>query len=115
MDLSKFRRTEHGKVSVVDVTAQVKNCKGGYAAQAYRWLFDEERVSKCEMRCIAHATPERSDAKFTRPTTSTPIATAAEVTEIIGSCLALQNFARTAQRYVCAISWAMNHLLKRYA
>ena len=35
MDLKKIRKTEDGKVSVVDVIVQVKNCSAKYAAEAY--------------------------------------------------------------------------------
>ena len=83
MDLKKIWKTEDGKVSVVDVIAQIKQRKGDYAGQVYRRLLDEERVPKCETRNIAHIASEGSSAKCTRPTTSTPIATAAEITEII--------------------------------
>ena len=35
MDLSKIRKTEDGKVSVVDVIVQIKKCTANYAAQVY--------------------------------------------------------------------------------
>ena len=104
MDLNKIRKTEDGKVSVVDVIAQVKQCKGDYAGQVYRRLLDEERVPECEMRCIAHTAPEGSRAKCTRPTTSTPVATAAEITEIIwhmpGTTEFRKNCAKVCVRYL---------------
>ena len=56
MDLSKIRKTEDGKVSVIDVIVQIKKCKGNYAAQVYQRLLEEERVPKCEVRNVAHTT-----------------------------------------------------------
>ena len=81
MDFSKIRKTEDGKVSVVDVIVQVKQCKSNYAAQVYQRLLEEERVPKCEVRSIAHTTARCSP--LVRSGYHTPIATAAEITEII--------------------------------
>ena len=67
MDFSKIRKTEDGKVSVVDVIAQIKDCKGKYASEVYKRLLAEERVPECEVRNIAHITSERSSA-FLQPT-----------------------------------------------
>ena len=104
MDFKKIRKTEDGKVSVVDVIAQIKNCKGDYAGQVYRRLLEEERVPECEVRSIAHIAPEKSGAKCTRPTTITPIATAAEITEIIwqlpGASEFRKNCAKVCVRYL---------------
>jgi len=104
MDFSKIRKTQDGKVSVVDVIAQIKKCKSNYAAQVYQRLLEEERVPKCEVRNIAHTAPERSTARCSRPTTSTPIATAAEITEIIwqlpGASDFRKNCAKVCVRYL---------------
>jgi hypothetical protein len=104
MDFSKIRKTEDGKVSVVDVIAQIKDCKGKYASEVYKRLLAEERVPECEVRNIAHIASERSSAKCGRPTTSTPIATAAEITEIIwqlpGASDFRKNCAKVCVRYL---------------
>jgi hypothetical protein len=104
MDFSKIRKTEDGKVAVVDVIAQIKNCTQHYAAKAYRRLLEEERVPECEVRSIAHIASERSGTKCPRPTTSTPIATAAEITEIIwqlpGASEFRKNCAKVCVRYL---------------
>ena len=104
MDVKRIRKTEGGKVSVVDVIAQMKNCKGNYAAQVYKRLLEEDRVPKCEVRNIAHTASERSTAKCSRPTTSTPIASAAEITQIIwqlpGASEFRKNCANVCVRYL---------------
>ena len=104
MDLSKIRKTEDGKVSVVDAIAQVKKCTGKYASEVYKRLLAEERVPECEVRNIAHIASERSSAFCSRPTTSTPIATAAEITEIIwqlpGASEFRKNCAKVCVRYL---------------
>ena len=38
MDLSKVRRTDDGKVSVIDIISQIKACSNHYAAQVYKRL-----------------------------------------------------------------------------
>jgi hypothetical protein len=104
MDFSKIRKTVDGKASVVDVIAQIKKCKSNYAAQVYQRLLEEERVPQCEVRSITHTASERSTAKCSRPTTSTPIATAAEITEIIwqmpGASEYRKNCAKVCVRYL---------------
>ena len=104
VDVKNIRKTEDGKVSVVDVITQIKRCKGNYAAEVYRRLLDEERVPVCEVRNIAHIASERSNAKCGRSTTSTPIATAAEITEIIwqlpGASEFRKNCAKVCVRYL---------------
>ena len=44
------RRTEDGKVSVVDVIADVTSKTHRYASNIYRDLVREERVPECEVR-----------------------------------------------------------------
>ena len=66
MDLSKVRKTEDGKVSVIDVIVQIEKCTGNYAAQIYARLLEEERVPKCEVRAIARTRPESTTAKGSR-------------------------------------------------
>ena len=56
MDLTAIRKTEDGKVSVVDVIAQIKKCTANYAAKTYKRLLDEERVPTCELRDIQKGT-----------------------------------------------------------
>ena len=104
MDLSKVRKTTDGKVSVIDVISQIKKCTANYAAQVFQRLLSEERVPNCEVRNIAQRTPERSTAKCTRPSTSTPIASAAEIIEVIwqlpGAADFRKNCAKVCVRYL---------------
>ena len=106
MDLSKIRKTEDGKVSVVDVIAQVKKCTGNYAAQVYKRLLEEERVPKCEARNIVHTAPDCTSARCNqnRNEYNTPIASAAEITQIIwqlpGATEFRQNCAKVCVRYL---------------
>ena len=46
------RRTYDGKVSVVDVIADVTKKNFNYAAKMYRRLLEEERVPHCECRVL---------------------------------------------------------------
>ena len=50
LDQWDARRTDDGKVSVVDVIADVRAVGHDYAAQLYRRLLSEERVPQCEVR-----------------------------------------------------------------
>ena len=50
MDLSKVRKTENDKISVIDVISQIKNCSNKYASEVYNRLLEEERVLVCEIR-----------------------------------------------------------------
>ena len=101
MDFSKIRKTGDGKVSVVDVIAQVKQCTANYAAKAYRRLLEEERVPKCEMRDIQKGT---KCLRQNRSEYHTPIATAAEITQIIwqlpGASEFRKNCAKVCVRYL---------------
>lgn len=101
MDLSKIRKTEDGKVSVVDVIAQVKQCAQHYAAKAYRRLLEEERVPQCEVRGIQKGA---NGPRQNRNEYNTPIATVAEITEIIwqlpGATEFRQNCAKVCVRYL---------------
>jgi hypothetical protein len=91
-------------VSVIDVILQIKRCTSEYAAQVYQRLLSEERVATCEVRNIAQRTSEGSTARCTRPTTSTPIATAAEIIEVIwqlpGAADFRKNCAKVCVRYL---------------
>ena len=101
MDLTAIRKTEDGKVSVVDVIAQIKKCTGNYAAKTYRRLLDEERVPTCELRDIQKGTicPRHKRSAY-----NTPIATAAEITEIVwqlpGTSEFRKNCAKVCVRYL---------------
>ena len=114
MDLSKVRKTEDGKVSVIDVISQIKKCQAHYAAQLYKRLLSEERVPTCEVRNIAQRPAERSTAKCSRPSTSTPIASAEEIIEVIwqlpGAVEFRKNCAKVCVRYLVA----MNLLSKKF-
>ena len=104
MDLSRVRKTEDGKVSVIDVISQIKKCSANYAAQVYQRLLSEERVPTCEVRNIAQRTAERSTTRCSRPSTSTPIASAAEIIEVIwqlpGAAEFRKNCAKVCVRYL---------------
>jgi len=92
LDTWDARRTEDGKVSVVDVIADVTGKKHHYAAVIYNRLLDEERIPECEMRPLPSRgnslvvtksdlqRSRRGGPKWFRPT---PVATAAEMVEII--------------------------------
>ena len=79
MDVKHIRKTEDGKVSVVDVIAQVKGCSAKYATEAYKRLLVEERVPDCEIRPLMSANIGRQN----RSHYPTPIASSAERTQII--------------------------------
>ena len=100
MDFSKIRKTEDGKVSVVDVIAEIKHCSAKYASEAYKRLLAEERVPECETRLMMSAKIGRQN----RSHYATPIATAAEITEIIwqlpGASEFRKNCAKVCVRYL---------------
>jgi hypothetical protein len=100
MDFSKIRKTEDGKVSVVDVIAEIKHCSAKYASDAYKRLLAEERVPECETRLLMSAKIGRQN----RSHYATPIATAAEITEIIwqlpGASEFRKNCAKVCVRYL---------------
>jgi hypothetical protein len=107
MDLSKVRKTEDGKLSVIDVISQIKKCQAHYAAQLYKRLLSEERVPQCEVRNIAQRASESTAAKSARQNRneySTPIATAAEIIEVIwqlpGAVDFRKNCAKVCVRYL---------------
>ena len=107
MDLSKVRKTEDGKLSVIDVISQIKKCQAHYAAQLYKRLLSEERVPQCEVRNIAHRASECTVVKSARQNRneySTPIATAAEIIEVIwqlpGAVDFRKNCAKVCVRYL---------------
>ena len=108
MDLSKVRKTTDGKVSVIDVISQVKKCQAHYAAQLYGRLLSEERVPQCELRSIAQRTSESTVAGSARtscrPNYLTPIASAAEIIEVIwqlpGAADFRKNCAKVCVRYL---------------
>ena len=100
MDLSKVRKTEDGKVSVVDVIVQLKKCTGNHAAQVYTRLLEEERVPECEARFLTSAKSGRQN----RSEYQTAIATASEINEIIwqlpGTSEFRRNCAKVCVRYL---------------
>ena len=108
MDLSRVRKTEDGKVSVIDVISEVKKCQAHYAAQLYKRLLSEERVPHCEVRNIVQRTSESTvagSARTTcRPNYLTPIASAAEIIEVIwqlpGAAEFRKNCAKVCVRYL---------------
>ena len=47
------RKTADGKVSVIDVIADITKKDFNYSAKMYRRLLEEERVPQCECRELA--------------------------------------------------------------
>ena len=83
LDRWDVRRTEDGRVSVVDVIADVRAVGHDYAAQLYRRLLSEERVPQCEVRpprahsmASAENTLQRIGRGGARAAQETPAATA---------------------------------------
>ena len=118
MDLATWtaRTTPDNKVSVVDVIAHVRGVTTKHAAMMYRRLCDEDRAPKCELqhlppRCNtlgdAGGYPQSNNPKrrggFTHEQAG-PVATAAEMVEIIwalpGNTDFRRNCARIAVRYL---------------
>ena len=85
------RKTADGKVSVIDVIADITKKDFNYAAKMYRRLLEEERVPHCECRELAPRIDISKDTKI--PTKGvgrgnasshkTPVATVHEMIEII--------------------------------
>ena len=108
------RRTHDNKVSVIDVIADVRSVSYDHAAHIYRRLLSEERVPECEKRLLpprAHlsvstpgATARRRSGGFSGIAQSTPVATAAEMVEIVwqlpGTAEFRRNCAQTVVRYL---------------
>ena len=109
LDTWDARRIEDGKVSVVDVIADVTGKKHHYAAVFYNRLLDEERIPECEMRPLPSRgnslvvtksdlqRSRRGGPKWFRPT---PVATAAEMVEIIWQLNGTAEFRRNCARIV---------------
>ena len=104
MDVKHMRKTEDGKVSVLDVIAQMKNCTQHYASKMYRRLVEEERVPDCEIRSLMSAKCGRQN----RSHYPTPVASAAEITQIIwqlpGASEFRKNCANVCVRYLGGLS-----------
>ena len=100
MDLSNVRKTEDGKVSVIDVISQIKKCTNKYASDVYKRLLAEERVPQCESRILTSAKIGRQN----RSEYATPIALAAEIIEVIwqlpGAADFRKNCAKVCVRYL---------------
>ena len=92
IDTWDARRTEDGRVSVIDVIADITGKSHRYASNVYRDLVREERVPECEVRSLPprshlnassnlkHTTRSRG---FSRTPQHTLVATAAEMVEIV--------------------------------
>jgi len=100
MDLSKVRKTEDGKVSVIDVISQIKKCTNKYASDVYKRLLAEERVPQSESRILTSTKIGRQN----RSEYATPIASAEEIIEVIwqlpGAVDFRKNCARVCVRYL---------------
>ena len=85
VDTWDARRTEDGRVSVIDVIADITGKTHHYASNVYRDLVREERVPECEVRSLpprshlnassnsGHTT--RRSRGFSRTAQYTPVAT----------------------------------------
>ena len=107
-------RTEDGRVSVTDVIADITAKTHRYASNVYRDMVREERVPECDVRPLpprshlnassnsGHTT--RRSRGFSRTAQYTPVATAAEMVEIVwqlpGTAEFRRNCARTVVRYL---------------
>ena len=97
------RKTDDNKVSVVDVIADVTKKSNNYAAQLYKRLLAEERVPECEVRALAARKYSLATAPSCSQTTRrggprgnqlTPVATAAEMVEIVWQLPGTADFRR---------------------
>ena len=84
------RKTDDGRVSVVDVIAHVTGYDFQYAADLYRRLLAEERVPECarlplppRVDSLAPARPRRTKRGGARGDALTPVATLSEMLEIL--------------------------------
>jgi len=104
------RKTDDGRVSVVDVIAHVTGKSFDYSAQVYRRLLAEERVPECATLPLAPrvdsapSTGQRTRRGGARGNAPTPVATAAQMVEILwqlpGTAEFRRNCARTCVRYL---------------
>ena len=93
LDQWDARRTEDNKVSVVDVIAGVRSVSHDHAAHLYRRMLSEERVPQCELRRLPPRTHlsvstsgtniQKRAGGFSGATQPTPVATAAEMVQIV--------------------------------
>ena len=100
MDLSNVRKTEDGKVSVIDVISQIKKCTNKYASDVSKRLLAEERVPQSESRILTSTKIGRQN----RSEYATPIASAEEIIEVIwqlpGAVDFRKNCAKVCVRYL---------------
>ena len=99
MDVKHIRKTGDGKVSVVDVIVQVKDCSAKYSSTAYKRLLAEERVPDCEIRSLMSSKCGRQN----RSHYPTPIASAAEITQIIWQLPGANEFRKKKCQCVCQV------------
>ena len=108
------RKTLDNKVAVIDVIAHVRNVTHNHAATIYKRLCDEDRAPTCTMQSLPprvdlsvttkcqHA--QRRSGGFSCASQDTPVATAAEMVEIIwalpGNAEFRRNCAQIAVRYL---------------
>ena len=106
LDQWDARRTEDNKVSVVDVIAGVRSVTHNYAAQLYQRLLREERVPRCEVRPLpprqvtASCSPQRIHQGGARFDQATPVATPAEMVEIVWQLPGTAEFRRNCAQTV---------------
>jgi hypothetical protein len=107
------RKTDDNKVSVVDVIADVTKKNYKYASNLYKKLVQEERVPQCEDRALAPRQHSLASSNPGSQTTRrggsrrhelTPVATAAEMVEIVwqlpGTADFRRNCAQLTVRYL---------------
>ena len=105
------RKTDDNKVSVIDVIADVSKKNYKYASNLYKRLVHEGRITQCESRALApravspNVGPIKGQAKgFSSALQLTPVATAAEMVEIVwqlpGTADFRRNCAQLTVRYL---------------
>jgi hypothetical protein len=102
------RKTEDNKVSVIDVIADVTKKSYKYASNLYKKLIHEERIPQCEDRALAPRTDLRASSNpgntrnpctgFARTSQLTPVATVAEMVEIVWQLPGTADFRRNCAR-----------------
>ena len=108
------RTTSDNKVAVIDVIAHVRNVTHNHAASIYKRLCDEDRAPTCTMQSLPPRVDlsvttkcqhtQRRSGGFSCASQYTPVATAAEMVEIIwalpGNAEFRRNCAQIAVRYL---------------
>jgi hypothetical protein len=114
LDQWDARRTEDGKVSVIDVIADITGKTHHHASNVYNRLREEQRISECEVRPLPPRShlgvasklgcTQRRSGGFSGASQETPVANAAEMISIVwqlpGTAEFRRNCAQTVVRYL---------------